>query len=202
MVHFDHHFAGLGVRVLEHFIHGQYASNADVAVAQFLEPLVAGLFLELAADVLEHLRELLTVVLVRDVLLAAQGLTGLFPEPGLEAADADPLAVGALVDVVAGYAAVQEIGARLRHEARAEELAGRHRQKGGDAVAHRHVDVLAAPCLLPGDDRGKDGVRGVKAATCEVGYHIEGDRWRSSRPASGAERTAERNVIDVMPDEL
>src|SRR5438105_6130795 len=82
------HLTRLNVGVLEHFIQRVDGADADIALPQLLEPLSARPLFKAAAEIVEDLGVLFAVHLLGDVVLTAEGLTDLGPEPESDAADA------------------------------------------------------------------------------------------------------------------
>src|SRR3990172_5245018 len=118
------HAARPDVRILEDLVERVDGADADVPLAQLLEPLVRGVLFELCSHVFEDLRVLLAVHLLGNEVFAVERLAELGPEPGFDAADAEPLAILRHVNGIVGRAAVEHLDAGLRDHAGGGVLAG------------------------------------------------------------------------------
>ena len=140
------------------------------------------------------MRPLLLAHLLRElgVALEASVTHELGVELGLDRAERDVLAVGALVHVVEVGAGVEQIGARPVFVEDADLLhRPEHAHQRRRAVDHGRVDDLTLAAALGFQERTHHPVREEHASPAEVADHVERWHGRLALAPEVSERTGE-----------
>src|SRR5580658_3519053 len=201
-VELDDHLARFDLRVVGDFVEGEHAADADVGLAEKLEPIVAGPGPESVCEKLLDLGALGGIEFVRDEILAAQRAAQVREEPRLDGTDGDELAVEGRIDVVVGDAAVEHGLAALGELAVGEEAGERLREERQRPVHHRDVDVLTVSGLRARHQRREHADRAVHAAAGVIGDDVVRDGGRLAGAAQEREHAGGRDVVEIVADHV
>ena len=120
-------------------------------------------------------------------------------EAGLQGADGHPLAVGGLVHVVPGDAAVEQVHPALVAPQALGHQHQRHGQQRGHAVHDGGVDHLAVPGRGPLDQGRADAVGHDHSAAAEVAEQVGGELGPAAGAAQRVQGAGAGDVADVVP---
>ena len=120
-------------------------------------------------------------------------------EARLETPDRDDAAVRGRVHVVEGSAAVEQVRTALRRPEARIPGAVDHRHEERRPVGHRSVDHLSAAGAPRLEDRAHDAEREQHSTAAEVPDEVERRHRELPGTADRAERTRERDVVQVVP---
>ena len=198
-VEIEEHAARAMLRMGRDLLGRQHRLDAHVTDEDLL-PFVARLGLEDRLHLGAHARLRRGVAdQFRQIDRPADRLIERGPELRLERADREEAAVPGAVDAVAGDSAIQDLAAAPGRYARGVVVAEVGNDERQRALAHRHVDLLAAPAALAFVERGQDADGAEERAPGDVGQLDRQRRRRTIARPRQAEHAAERQVVQIVP---
>ena len=127
---------------------------------------------------------------------------GLFQQQRIElrfqAADADPLTVGAFIRVIHVGAGIEQVHAALVLPDAVGAETPDHRHQRGGTIGHGAIDHLALAGGLGVQQRGYHAERQHHAAAAEIADHVDRRRRLLARPAIGVQGAGQRDIVDVV----
>ena len=201
--HLDEGAARPGMRVLRRLLDRQHRREAGVAAFEQGAPFVTRLAAQDGGHRRAHLGPQLALVLaLHEARVQADALRHLGKELRLQRADGHVAAVGRLVGVVEGRAAVEQVVAALVVPAAGGRHAVEDRHQRGRAVDHRRIHHLAAPGALALVQRGQQAHRQVQRAAAVVAHQVQRRHRLAAGRADGMQRAGQRDVVQVVPGRL
>ncbi|RMO55528.1 hypothetical protein ALQ38_05560 [Pseudomonas marginalis pv. marginalis] len=196
--HLAHQRPRLQLRMLHRLTQAQHRFHTRIHCGEQRAQLIKAALLKLDLQRLLQRWLLIRPQAHRHQIRTPQRVTQWLHERGLQAAHRHPAPIPRAVIVVEA-AAIEHVAFPLRfHPTRQVTRAG-HGVQAERAVGHAHVQVLADPALLPGDNRRKQPHHRMQRTAAHI-RQLHAQRQRPGVLASGvAGHPGQRQVIDIVP---
>ncbi len=131
-------------------------------------------------------------------IIPADCFAEIFPEPGLDASQADQLAVRGLVGLVVGIAAGQRPFSAREIEPVPKYCCRKKVIRVITLSVYEMSTILSPARPFPGEKGWQYTHRSVHGSAGKIGQEIQRDGRRLSGPADQIERTGNGDIVDIM----